>query len=470
LLSLLCCLICLSCACELPAQDWPAFRGPTGDGICVSAGRPPLEWHASPDKTANKNIKWRAALPRPANGSPIVSNGRVFLVCPKDNKGRRRALMCFDRENGRELWSRTVEFDKVMPTHKTNPHGGSTPTADGKRVVVWHASAGLYCYDFAGKQLWKRDLGEFRHRWGHGTSPVLHDGKVILHTGPGKRVFVTALDLASGETIWKTDEPLEGDGQDNAEGRLMGSWCTPFVVTARADRGSRRVRQILCTMPTRVVAYDPEDGRILWWCNGLSCKRGDLAYSSPVIVGNTCVVFGGYQGPELGIRLGGSGDVTRTHRLWRHPRRSSNVGSGVIVDGYLYRSAMRGFLVCIDPATGKQLWSERPAKGQIWGSIVYVAGYLFVTNQKGTTIVFRPDPEKLVVVARNELSEASNSTPAISDGEMFLRTHKHLYCIAAPVAERDAKATGARPTTRPTTRPATRPGSTSRPGSRRRLR
>lgn len=418
--------------CSLAAQDWPAFRGPKGDGTCRSDQKPPLRWGGRFDT----NIKWKVSLPRPANGSPVVSAGRVFLTCPRDPKGRRRALIAFDRRDGAELWSCTVEFDRVMPTHKTNPYCGSTPAADGKRVVVWHASAGLYCYDFDGKELWKRDLGEFRHRWGYGTSPVLHDGKVILHTGPGRRVFVTALDLEDGRTIWRTEEPLEGDGQDNAQGRLMGSWCTPLIV-----RG-----QVLCTMPTRVVAYDPGNGRILWWCDGLSCKRGDLVYSSPVVAGDVCLVFGGYQGPELGIRLGGRVDVTSTHRLWRHPRRQSNVGSGVVVDGYLYRSTIRGDLVCVDPATGDRLWSERPAKAQIWGSIVYASGLLWVMNQEGTTIIFRPDPRKLVLVASNELSERTNSTPAISNGEIFLRTYEHLYCVAA-TADRSATrpATDTRP-------------------------
>ncbi len=420
-------------ACGLVAQDWPAFRGPTGDGIYVSDQKPPLRW----DGRTGKNIKWKVSLSRPANGSPIVSNGRVFLTCPEDSKGKRRRLMCFDRKDGRELWSRVVAFDKVMPTHKTNPYGGTTPVADGKRVVVWHSSAGLYCYDFAGKEIWKRDFGEFRHRWGYGTSPVLHERKVILHTGPGKQVFMAALDLRDGRTIWRTDEPLDGDGQDNVEGRLMGSWCTPIVVRGK----------IICTMPTRVVAYAPKDGRILWWCSGLSCKRGDLIYSSPAMAGNTCLVIAGFEGPELGIRIGGKGDVTKSHRLWRHPRRQSNIGSGVVVDGHLYRTASRGELICMDPATGERLWNGRPAKGQIWSSVVYAAGHLFVMNQKGTTIVFRPDPGKLVVVAKNELSESTNSTPAISDGEIFLRTHEHLYCVVPK---------GEEPTTRPASRPRSR--------------
>jgi len=400
----------------LSAQDWPEFRGPTGDGMSASKGVPTV-W------SAENNVKWKVELARPANGSPVVSNGRVFLTLAQDEDGKRRSLCCFDRLNGKLLWTRTVTHDEKMPTHGTNPYGGSTPAADGKRVVVWHASAGLHCYDFEGKQLWSRDFGEFRHRWGYGTSPVLHQGTVILHTGPGKRVYVVALELATGKTIWKTEEPIDGDGQNNAEKRYMGSWCTPIVIDVEGQT------QVLCTMSTRVVGYDIDDGKILWSCRGLAGKRGDLAYSSPVVIGDICLVVAGYEGPELGIRLGGDGDVTKTHRLWRNDNRPDNIGSGVAVAGKLYLPDARGFVVCLDPVTGERLWSERPAKGKMWGSIVFVDGNLFVTNQRGTTVVFEPDPKKLVVVARNDLGESTNSTPAFAGSELFLRTHKHLFCI-----------------------------------------
>ena len=315
-----------------------------------------------------------------------------------------------------------------MPTHRTNPHGGSTPATDGRRVVVWHASAGLHCYAVDGTPLWQRQLGTFKHRWGYGTSPVLHGNTVLLHSGPGAKVFVAAFDLNSGKTIWKHDEPVQGNGEDNAEGRLMGSWSTPLIVN-RNDRPPL----VICTMATRVLALDLQNGKPIWTCAGLSCHRGDLAYSSPSIwhgdEQTVCLIQGGYEGPGMAIRLGGSGDVTKTHRLWRHAKRPSNVGSGVVADGYWYLPDMRGFIACIDPSTGERLWSEQAIKGQIWGSIVRSGQHLMVTNQKGVTLVFQPDRRKLSLVARNDLGETTNSTPAIAGGQVFLRTHKHLYCI-----------------------------------------
>jgi outer membrane protein assembly factor BamB len=191
----------LAAAGLLAAGDWPSFRGPTGLGTSSEA-KAPLAW------SAGKNVKWKVALPRPAGSSPVVSAGRVYVAGAADAEGRKRTLHCFDRKDGKELWVRTVDFPKDDPTHETNPYGGTTPAAEGKRVVVWHSSAGLHCYDVDGKELWKRDLGEFRHMWGYGSSPVIRGGRVFLNTGPGvKRVFATALDLETGKTLWETEEP-----------------------------------------------------------------------------------------------------------------------------------------------------------------------------------------------------------------------------------------------------------------------
>lgn len=407
------------------AQDWPGFRGPAGDGVAAPQAAP-LRWDRK------LNVAWRVELPLPANGSAIVSNGRVFLTGAEDETGKRRSLYCFDRKDGTKLWARTVEIDRQMPTHATNPYGGSTPAADGERVVVWHASAGLCCYDFAGQELWRRDLGEFRHRWGYGTSPVLHEGKVILHTGPGKQVFVLALELENGKTVWQTEEPVAGDGQDNADKRLMGSWCTPIVVgNQNADADAPR-QLVVCSLSTRVVAYDLATGDVVWWCGGMSCHRGDLAYSSPVMVGDLCLVTAGYEGPSFAIQLGGNGDVTETHRPWHRLRQPNSIGSGVAVGDHVYVPDARGFLACIDPRTGERTWEAQAVKGQIWGSIVHAAGRLYVLNQAGTTVVFAPNPEKLEVLAKNELGEQTNSTPAFAAGEVFLRTHQSLWCIAEP--------------------------------------
>lgn len=404
---------------SVSADDWPAFRGPAGNGVSTEKSAP-LTW------AKDKNIKWKVALSEAGNGSPIVSNGRVFIAGPEDKEGKKRFLSCFDRKDGKQLWVKTIDFGKAMPTHETNPHSSSTPAANGKVVVVWHSSAGLYCYDFEGKELWKRDLGEFEHMWGDGTSPVIYKDLVLLNSGPGKKkVFVAAFKLAGGETAWEKEEPFKGDGEYNEEKKYMGSWTTPLIVNFQGKD------QVICSMAKRVVAYAPEDGTLLWSCEGLRFGNGDLSYSSPLIAGDVCVSITGFGGPGIGVKLGGSGDVTQSQRVWRTDKNPENIGSGVVVDDRLYLPYKGpNVIACLDPKTGTYLWKERATGAPMWGSMVYAAGRIYVTDQRGKTVVLKPNPEKLEVLATNDLGESSNSTPAVSDGQIFIRTFKGLYCIA----------------------------------------
>ena len=398
-------------------RDWPQFRGAGGDGVVEQASAP-TRW--GPDK----NVKWRIPLAMPANGSPIVVGHRVFLCMAEDDEGKRRSLYCFDRRDGRRLWVRTVVVDRAMPTHRTNPYCGSTPASDGTRVVVWHSTGGLHCYALDGTEQWSRSFGVFEHSWGYGTSPVFHDGKIILNSGPGGKSFVAAFDPETGRTLWRTDEPDHLDAAARAKKRLAGSWCTP-IVTRHGDAD-----QIICAQPTRIVAYNPDNGVPIWWCRGLTCDRGDLVYSSPVVIDGVCMVRGGYDGPSIGVRLGGRGDVTETHRLWRHAKRKSNVGSGVAVDGRLLIPDIDSFMACVDAKTGELLWRERFSRGQCWGSIIRTAGRLYVMNQKGETVVCEARSDALRIIGRNDLGEQTNATPVFAGGEVFIRTHKSLYCIA----------------------------------------
>jgi len=393
-------------------HDWPAFRGPAGDGrAAVEAA--PLEWGQ------DANVRWRVPLARPATGSAIVSRGRVFLTMPEDEGGTRRSLRCHDLVDGSELWSRAVTYDEVMPTHRTNPYGGTTPAADGERVVVWHASAGLHCYDFEGELLWSRDLGEFRHMWGYGTSPVIADGRVLLHTGPGAATFLVALDVATGAELWRHEELDHLTADEHERKRLAGSWCTPVVAG----------EVVVCARPTRILGHDLATGEVLWSCGGLRATRGDLVYSSPVVADGLVYVQGGYVGPSIGVELGGEGEVTETHRAWLHEERFSNVGSGVFLEGLLYVPDTGGFVYCLDPESGEALWKERVARGESWGSITVVGGRMYLTLQSGETVVFTGSREGLVVLARNEVGETTNATPAFSDAGVVLRTHEALWCF-----------------------------------------
>ncbi|MEX0716539.1 MAG: PQQ-binding-like beta-propeller repeat protein [Planctomycetaceae bacterium] len=396
------------------AEDWPEFRGPRGNGFTADKNVP-TEW------SAMKNVRWQTPLEGKGNGSPIVSSGRVFLTTALDD-GAKRTLHCFDRRDGKQLWERTVEWKADEPTHNTNPYAATTPAADGKRVVVWHGSAGLCCYDFEGEELWKQDLGEFIHIWGYGTSPVLHEGKVLLNTGPGKdRSFVAAFALDDGKQLWRSDESLDETAQRRG---YHGSWSTPNVV--KIDGQDR----VLCSMPGQVKCYDIDTGDVLWHCGGLN----PLVYTSIIPGDGFGVAMGGYKGPAIGFRYGGEGDVTETNRLWRvetgNPQR---IGTGVLVGDFIYMANDGpGVIQCIEARTGREVWRERLPGGNAWASIVATGdGLLYATSQGVSTTVFRPDPEKFDVVATNRLPGRTNATPAVSDSEIFLRTDDALYCIAA---------------------------------------
>jgi len=398
------------------AADWPAFRGPGGDGTSPAHGVP-LNW------SDTDNIRWKVPLPRPGNGSPILVGDRVFVTSAEDDAGRERSLFCYRLLDGMLEWKRTVHVDKEMPTHKTNLYCGTTPAANAQVVVVWHATGGLHAYDHAGTPLWSRDLGEFRHIWGYGTSPVLDGERVILHSGPGAKVFVAAFNLKTGETIWETPEPVEGDGSNTPDRRYFGSWATPLVASVEGTK------QIIVAMPTRVCGYNPADGRLLWWCAGLSHGGGDLAYSSPLLVGKTCVMTGGFNGPAIGFPLGGTGDLTSS-RLWRTEKSPQSIGSGIVVGAHVIRpNAGPGTLECLDPQTGKVLWSARGPGGNMWASIVTADGKAYATSQNGTTAIFRLSAEGYEELARNRLDDSTNATPAVADGTLVFRMEHALICV-----------------------------------------
>jgi outer membrane protein assembly factor BamB len=386
------------------ADDWPQFRGPGGTGVCAEP-KAPLEW--GPEK----NVRWKTAIPGAGNSSPIVSKGRVFVASAED-QGRKRSLHGLDRKSGALLWTRTVPYAEVEPTQEDNPYGGSTPCADGERVFVWHSSAGLHAYDFEGKPLWSRDLGKFVHMWGYGASPVLHGGRLFLNCGPGARTFLVAIDPKDGKTLWQADEP-GGDPK-----KWIGSWATPVV-----HQG-----QVLVAWPGSVKAHDPATGKVLWSCGGL----GQLAYSDVAVGDGVAVATGEDEaGDSIGFRLGGSGDVTATHRLWARPR-PLEVGTGLVVDGRLWTVDNGGLVRCTEVATGKEVLKERSPGGPAWSSLVRAAGRIYYTARSGDTVVFAPDPSKFAPLAVNRLGEPSNSTPAFSDGEVFLRTARSVYCVAEP--------------------------------------
>jgi outer membrane protein assembly factor BamB len=392
------------------AENWPQWRGPLGTGISQETKAPTI-W------SKDKNIKWQIQLPGPGNSTPIVWEDKVFVTCA-DKSGKQRGTYCFDRNSGKELWQKVVQHDSEEQTHEGNPPCSASPVTDGERVVAWHGSAGLFCYDLNGKELWRKDLGKFEHIWGTASSPVIYKNLVIQHAGPGLSAFVVAYDKNSGAEVWRKE--YEGTKSEKVD-EYRGSWSTPVIYNA----GRRDV--MLLSLPEKLRAVDPISGEEIWSAGGAT----KLFYTSPLISKEAIVVMCGYGGPAYAVRGGGEGDVTESRRLWLHEKNSQRVGSGVIVDEKVYILNDDGVAWCIDVPTGEVHWKQRLGGGPTWPSAVAVGKTVYFSNSKGTVYVVEANPEECKVLEQNNTDgQTMHASPAISGGEIFLRTHASLFCIA----------------------------------------
>ena len=407
------------------ADNWPQWRGPHGTGVC-DATNLPMHW------STNENVHWRVALPDRGNSTPIVWGNRVFVTQAIDKNQsskhtHRRTLICFDRATGKQLWQSGIDVTNREPTHGTNPYCSASPVTDGESVIVSYGTPGLYAYDFEGKELWHRDLGEQRHIWGNAASPIIYKDLCILNFGPGERQFVIGVNKKTGETVWQHDEP-GGDSGEEKKGATtkpawVGSWTTPIIIQSGGGD------ELIMSFPTRVAGLDPQTGKEHWTCSGLN----PLVYTSPLYANGIVVAMGGYGGSSLGVKTGGHGDVTQTHRLWQVPKNKQRIGSGVIRGDYIYILDDPGIAECIDLKTGKVVWEERlkgkAAKGDNWSSAMLSGDKWYTINQAGDAFVVRASP-KFELLASSSLGETSMSSIVPSNGELFIRTYKALWCIS----------------------------------------
>lgn len=408
-------LVCLGAS----AANWPAWRGPLGTGICEEKNLP-VQWNTT------NNVKWRVPLPERGNSTPVVWGDRVFVTQPV---GERRTLTCFHRADGKLLWQASVRTQEQEPTHSTNPYCSASPVTDGEQVIASFASDGLYCYDFAGKESWRRtDLGRQIHIWGNGSSPVMYGDLCFLNFGPGETTYLIAVNKKTGQTVWKHDEATDyvhPKGADTpSQGKTyIGSWTTPTLMKIEGND------QLLMSWPKRLAAYDPKTGKELWTCSGLN----PLVYTSPIYGDGIVVSMGGFNGMSIALRAGGSGDVTESRRFWHHPKTKQRIGSGVVHDGHIYIHNDPGVAECFELKTGKHVWEERlkgnGPSGVNWSSAMLADGTCYTITQGGDCFVFKASPQ-FELISVNSLGEPSNSSIVPSKGELFIRTHKALWCIS----------------------------------------
>jgi outer membrane protein assembly factor BamB len=375
------------------------------------------------------NLKWQTDLPGFGNSSPIVWHDRVFLTSATRD-GRERCVLCIDRDSGKMLWQQTAAKDPAPDQiHEWNTYASASCATDGERVYAFFGTPGLFCYDYEGKLVWKRDFGKLgcSTGWGVGaSSPILFEDLVIVngdHGAEGSQVdtqgvnygpsWLWAMNKYTGEVVWKTP-------------RNQGmSWGTPLILNVQGRT------ELVLNSPHGVYGYDPHTGRELWRVGGRGPRElfGEI---TPAWGNGLLFAFTGRGGtPAYAVRLGGNGDVTATHIVWTTRRGNRDVSSPIVVGDYLYGVDRDGLMICYDARTGKIAWQQRLG-GKVCASFVYVRGKLVIVNDEGAALVFDPGPQfKPVHTNRLGDGDAFRASPAIVDGQMLIRSDRRLYCVAA---------------------------------------
>ncbi|HSQ58553.1 MAG TPA: PQQ-binding-like beta-propeller repeat protein [Gemmata sp.] len=389
------------------AEDWPAWRGPRSDGTVTDRGFP-LTW------SATENVKWKTELPGTGHSSPIVSRGKVFVAgCIEAEK--KRVLYCLDRATGKILWQRTAVVSNLEQKHNENSWASSTPAADGERVFITFLDAPrmrVYCYDYDGNKLWEKNPGEFHSVHGFCSPPMLYRDMVIVNgdqdAPKGKTAFIVALDAKTGAERWRADRPNK-----------LRSYCPPVVIDAAGKK------QLVLTGSKCVASYDPDTGTQNWIINGPT----EQFVSSMVLHNGILLLTAGY--PDhwiMAIDPTGSGNVTKTHVLWSKPKEGGYVPSPVAFAGKLFLVDDRGIASCWDVKTGKEYWKERLSGKGHHASAVAADGRIYFTADDGTTFVLKASDE-FEVLAKNPLGERVYASPAFSDGDIFIRGSRYLWCV-----------------------------------------
>ena len=398
------------------AENWPSWRGPTRDGVSTETNLP-VEWDTE------RNIAWKLEMPAWSGSTPIVWDDFIFLNVAVDDDNLE--LWCLDRNTGQPFWRRHLS-DGNRRQRKQNMSSPS-PITDGERVWVMTGTGILKAFDVEGNELWMRDIqesyGSFGLNWGYASSPLLHEDALYVQVLHGMRTddpsYVLRIDRDTGETEWRVERPTE------ALRESPDSYTTPAILEYDGTR------EIVITGGDAVTGHDPETGQELWRADGLNPTR-NRAYriiASPVVHGDMIYAPTRVR-PLLAVKAGGRGDVLDSHVVW-----STDNGPDVptpVTDGeYFYVVNDRGIVFVMDAKTGEEVYGrERIQPGTYSASPVLADGKIYITNEGGMTTVLKAGPE-FEVLSENDLADYCLSSPAISDGQIFIRTTTHLYAIGA---------------------------------------
>jgi outer membrane protein assembly factor BamB len=417
-------------------KNWAQWRGPYATGVSPH-GSPPVEW------SETKNIKWKIELPGKGHATPIVWGDRIYICtavetekegkpgAKEEKKGRSHSWMrptvttkvhkfivlAVNRKDGKILWRRTVreEWPEEERSHNLGSWASNSPVTDGKHIYAYFGSRGLYCLDMKGNVKWERDFGQMNKRmtFGEGSSPALYGDKIIIlwdHEGQSS-LFV--LDKKTGKDVWK----LERDE--------VTSWSTPLVVDYKGKT------QVITSATKFVRANDLATGKLIWKCTGLTYN----VIPQPMEAGGIVYVASGFRGNAMfAIRLAGAvGDITGTDKIaWKLGKNTPYTPSMVLYQDKLYMlKSNNGILSCYDAARGAEHYANQrlDGVGEVYASPVAAKDRVYIIGHKGVMYVVKHGV-KFEVLAKNELDDTFNASPAIVDNEMYLRGYKNLYRVS----------------------------------------
>ena len=409
------------------AQDsnWNRFRGPNGTGVVTDTD-------LAQDWSAEKNTLWKTELPGPGSSSPIVQGDKVFVTCytgygvdsrnPGNPGELKRHLLCFDRGTGKELWRDTIDSvvdeDEYRGFITDHGYASSTPVSNDELVFGFFGKSGVVAWDLEGNRKWQTSVGTFSDpaKWGAGASPMLYKDLVIVNAGIEGHTLI-ALNQSDGSEAWRVDDE-----------KFTNSWSTPVLV----DTGRP---ELIYSVPGRILAFNPDNGEELW-----SAQTPIKDAITASVVANDGIVYtlGGRQGKALAVRCGGSGDVTETHTVWTQPVTSS-IGTPIVYGEHLYWLGAGGIATCLNLKDGteankKRLEAPGPKRfpNSSYASPIVVDDKMIVVRRSGTVHVVKATPD-FEIIADNVFEDDESrfsGTPAVADGQMFIRSDGMLYCIA----------------------------------------
>jgi outer membrane protein assembly factor BamB len=424
-------------------QNWPGFRGIGAQGI--AEGYPtPATFHADTTTGKVSGVLWRSEIPGLGHSSPIIWGDRIYVgtavrlagkatlrtgyygdVKPaQDNDEQKWMVMCFDKKTGKKRWEKIILTSKpATERHEKSSHANTTLITDGKRLIAFFGSEGLYCFDLNGKILWSKSLGVINNSWrgigwGYSSSPALYKDHIVLLCDDPKNPFVAAFHLSDGRELWRTSR------KDASE----GSWGTPLI---HSD-GVRT--QVVTNGWPYIVSYDLETGKELWRLKG----GGDIPIPTPFVADGLIVISNAHGGksPLFAVRPTAKGDIslkdgsTSNEAIaWSVPNGGSYISTPVVYRGNIYLANYNGVLRCFDFKTGSKVYEERLGKEAVCSSSLVAAdGKIYCPTEDGIVHVIKAGA-KLEVLAKNELGEPCLATPAISQGVIYFRTSGSLIAI-----------------------------------------